>query len=241
MNIMITGASGDIGIAITEKLAQKGHRLILCGNRNTEGLTRAAAVCEEAGVDYLTYQGDLSDEAFANSAVSGALLKFGRIDALVHAAGSAKIALMTDLTSAEWNSIINSSLTSLYRCCHAVVPGMVHEKAGKILAISSVWGLRGASCEVAYSAAKGGIHAFTKALAKELAPSNITVNALALGMIDTKMNDCLSEDDKQAICDEIPVGYIAKPSEVAEMAALLLEAPSYLTGQIIGFDGGWQV
>ena len=241
MNICITGASGDIGRAITERLAEPGNSLFLFGNKNTGALEALLKSCREKGISCLSYSGDLSDEGFAEESFRDIFTRFGHIDVLIHTAGSAKLGLMTDLNSEDWDTVLGSSLTSFFRCCHAAVPGMVHEKSGRILAISSVWGIRGASCEAAYSASKGGLHAFTKALAKELAPSGITVNALALGMIDTKMNDCLSEEDKQLILDEIPAGYIAKPEEVAEMVSLLISAPSYLTGQIIGFDGGWQV
>ena len=146
---------------------------------------------------------------------------------------------MTDMTDAQWSDVIGSNLSSAFYCCRSVVPFMVHEKKGRILHISSVWGESGASSEAAYSASKGGLNAFTKALAKELAPSGIAVNALSCGLIDTAMNQCLSDEEKQALCEEIPAGRMGTPEEVAEMAALLVEAPDYLTGQVITIDGGW--
>jgi len=241
MTIMLTGASGVIGLAIVRSCASQGHNLILFGNKNAEGLALATDICKTHDVMCLTYLGDLADEAFVSSSIRDAVSKLGHIDVFIHGAGIARISLLTDITTADWNQMINSNLTSLYQCCRNVVPTMVHQHSGRILSLSSVWGIRGASCEVAYSATKGGINAFTKALAKELAPSGISVNALALGMIDTKMNNCLSEEDRAAICDEIPAGHIASPEEVADMVSLMLAAPTYLTGQIIGFDGGWQV
>ena len=131
------------------------------------------------------------------------------------------------------------NLTSAFLLSKALAPHFISRKEGKIILLSSVWGGRGASCEVAYSATKGGIDSFTKALAKELAPSGIAVNALAPGMVDTPMNGMLSEEEKEQIIDEIPACRMTTPEEVAEMVSLLLKAPSYLTGQVIGFNGGW--
>jgi 3-oxoacyl-[acyl-carrier protein] reductase len=163
----------------------------------------------------------------------------GHVDCLINCAGISHIGLMTDMQDREWHNIIDSNLSSVFYCCREIVPAMVHEKKGRILNISSVWGNTGASCEVAYSASKGGMNTFTKALAKELAPSGIAVNALACGLIDTTMNQCFSEDERNALCEEIPAGRMGTPQEVADMTALLCRAPYYLTGQIITIDGGW--
>ena len=125
-------------------------------------------------------------------------------------------------------------------CCKHAIPKMVHSKSGRILNISSVWGNVGASCEVAYSASKGGVNAFTKALAKELAPSGITVNAIACGVIDTRMNQCFSEEERTQLAEEIPAGRFGNAQEVAQLALSIVTSSSYLTGQIITLDGGWQ-
>ena len=147
--------------------------------------------------------------------------------------------LLTDMTSDDWNETVSTNITSVFNTCHAFIPDMVREKTGRIINISSVWGLVGASCEVAYSAAKGAVNAFTKALAKELAPSGIAVNAAAFGVIDTDMNRHLSEEDRVSLEEEIPVGRMATPEEAAELIVKLSEMPAYFTGEVVKFDGGW--
>ena len=235
---LITGASGGIGSGIAKKLASEGCRLILCGNKNSSALTETVRSLGENAV-VKTFLGDLSDEAFVNRMIRESLQEFGQIDGVVHAAGIASLGLMTDLSLTDWNDIFGANLTSAFLLSKAVAPHFISKKEGKIILLSSVWGGRGASCEVAYSATKGGIDSFTKALAKELAPSGIAVNALAPGMVDTPMNGMLSEEEKEQIIDEIPACRMTTPTEVAEMVSLLLQAPPYLTGQVIGFNGGW--
>ena len=143
------------------------------------------------------------------------------------------------MTISDWNKIVSTNLTSVFSTCNCLIPSMVSRKSGKILQISSVWGNVGASCEVAYSTTKGGINAFTKALAKELAPSNIQVNAIACGCIDTSMNHQLSMEERTSLEEEIPAGRFGSPQEVADFVMQLADSPSYLTGQIIGLDGGY--
>lgn len=235
---LITGASGGIGSGIAKKLASEGCRLVLCGNKNSTALTETVQSLGENAV-VKTFLGDLSDEAFVNRMIRESLQEFGQIDGVVHAAGIASLGLMTDLSLTDWNDIFGANLTSAFLLSKALAPHFISRKEGKIILLSSVWGGRGASCEVAYSATKGGIDSFTKALAKELAPSGIAVNALAPGMVDTPMNGMLSEEEKEQIIDEIPACRMTTPAEVAEMVSLLLQAPSYLTGQVIGFNGGW--
>jgi 3-oxoacyl-[acyl-carrier protein] reductase len=235
---LITGASGGIGSGIAKKLASEGCRLVLCGNKNSTALTETVQSLGEDAV-VKTFLGDLSNEAFVNRMVQESLREFGKIDGIVHAAGIASLGLMTDLSLTDWNDIFGANLTSAFLLSKALAPHFISRKEGKIILLSSVWGGRGASCEVAYSATKGGIDSFTKALAKELAPSGIAVNALAPGMVDTPMNGMLSEEEKEQIIDEIPACRMTTPEEVAEMVSLLLKAPSYLTGQVIGFNGGW--
>ena len=161
------------------------------------------------------------------------------MDVLINNAGISHIGLLTDMTYEQWQDGIQTNLTSCFLTCKYVVPGMVRQKSGKIINISSVWGNVGASMEVAYSASKGGINSFTKALAKELGPSNIQVNALACGVIDTDMNRCFDEADMQALIEEIPADRIGKPEEVAFLVGQLATQNTYLTGQIITLDGGW--
>ncbi len=236
---IITGASGGIGSAIAETLANEGYSLVLLGGRNTDALRRITDRCRSLGVPAESLLGDLGSSRTASSLMQEAHRILGHTDCLVNCAGISRIGLVTDVSDEEWHHIMESNLSSVFYCCRSVIPAMVHEKKGRILNISSVWGSAGASCEAAYSASKGGMNAFTKALAKELAPSGIAVNALACGVIDTAMNQCFSEEERRAICEEIPAGRMGTPEETGEMAALLLKAPVYLTGQIITMDGGW--
>ncbi|MBQ6660563.1 MAG: SDR family oxidoreductase [Lachnospiraceae bacterium] len=237
--IIVTGASGDIGSAVALQLAKRGVNLALIGHTNAEALEETVRGCRELGSYCRSYAGDLGNEAFVRETMESIADTFHRIDGLVHVAGHSSCGLLTDLTIEEWNGLVSSNLTSAYLCIKHVTPAMLSAREGRILMISSVWGTRGASFEAAYSATKGGLDSLTKAMAKELAPSNISVNALAPGMVDTKMNSHLSEEDLASLRDEIPAGRIAAPSEVAEMVDLLLQAPRYLTGEIIGFNGGW--
>ena len=139
----------------------------------------------------------------------------------------------------KWEQLLRTNLTSVFACCKCAIPYMLSQKSGKIINISSDWGLYGASCEAAYSASKGGVNAFTKALAKELAPSNIQVNAVACGVIDTDMNAGLDPLERSQLAETIPAGYFAPPGDVADFLLQLAAAPAYLTGQVIAFDGGW--
>ena len=162
-----------------------------------------------------------------------------KIDILVNNAGISHIGLLQDMTYEEWQNIINVNLGSVFTMCKNVIPFMLKAGHGKIINISSVWGNVGASCEVAYSASKGGINSFTRALAKELAPSNIQVNAIAFGAIDTDMNHFLDEEERTSLIDEIPAGRLASPEEAAQFITSISDSGTYLTGQIISMDGGW--
>ena len=179
--------------------------------------------------------GDAGDLAFVESLRA----RFGPVNVLVNNAAVSWTGLLTDMNPAEWDALIRTNLTSLYNTCHTFVPDMVSAGSGKILNISSVWGLCGASCEVAYSASKGAVNAFTRALARELAPSHIQVNALAPGIVDTRMNARLSEKETAEIVSQIPAGYIVSPEEAAAAAFRLLEMPEYFNGEVVRLDGCW--
>ena len=182
---------------------------------------------------------DMGDFAAVSELFARIEEQTGGIDILVNNAGISHIGLLQDMTIDEWNRIVATNLTSVFATSKLAIPHMLGCGAGKILNISSVWGNVGASCEVAYSATKGGINSFTKALAKELAPSNIQVNAIACGVIDTAMNQCFSEEEREALAEEIPVGRFGLPEEVASLALQICTGNDYLTGQIITLDGGW--
>ena len=199
----------------------------------------AATLRKDYKIEVYTYAGDIADSGFTIPACEDAIEKLGQVDVLINNAGIAHIGLLTDMSLDEWDEMIGTNLSPLFYTAKAVVPAMVHAKSGNIINISSMWGTVGASCEVAYSAAKGGVNSFTKALGKELALSGIAVNAIACGVVDTDMNGMLSAEEKQELSDEIPAGRFCTPAEIAETALSIIKAPSYMTGQIIGVDGGY--
>lgn len=239
MVAFITGASRGIGAAIAEELAASGYHLALVA-RSRELLTEVCRKLQEKyRITALSLPGDVGDPVFVAEAFAQVKEKLGQVDVLVNNAGISHIGLLSDMSVEQWNQLMATNLTSVFLCCRQAIPGMVARKQGKIINISSVWGDVGASCEAAYSAAKGGMNALTKALGKELAPSGISVNAIACGVIDTEMNRCFSEEERRALMDEIPAGRFAAPREVAQMVHHLIEAPEYLTGQVVTMDGGW--
>ena len=232
----ITGASRGIGKAIAKEFAAAGYDLyISCFSSEKLLVNYARQLENEYGVNVTPLIGDIKDP----NVVKDFFSEINDLDVLVNNAGISYIGLLTDMSDEEWNDIISTNLSSAFYCAKGAIPLMLHKKSGKIINISSVWGERGASMEVAYSATKGGLNSFTKALAKELAPSNIQVNAIACGLIDTDMNSHFSEEEIDDIINEIPSDRIGKPQEVAHLALQLIDGNNYLTGQIIGLDGGW--
>jgi 3-oxoacyl-[acyl-carrier protein] reductase len=239
-SVLITGASRGIGEAIAYTFAEAGYRLAICCCNSADQLARTAeAIRSQYHTEVLTYVGNVGDFAFVQEMACQVIDRFGQVDVLVNNAGISHIGLLSDMTIEEWNAMISVNLTSIFSTCKCIVPSMVKRQSGKIINISSVWGNVGASCEVAYSACKGGMNAFTKALGKELAPSNIQVNAIACGCIDTSMNRCFSKEEIDALCEEIPAGRFGQPREVAMLALQLAAGNDYLTGQVITLDGGW--
>lgn len=237
---LITGASRGIGAALAETFARAGYQLTLCCQHSEEKLmTLSKRLQEQYHTTVLVRIGDVGDYAFVKTMVDATLEAFGAIDVLINNAGLSYIGLLTDMSIEDWNRIVATNLTSVFSTCRCVVPSMVHNKRGRIINISSVWGNVGASCEVAYSACKGGINSFTRALGKELAPSQITVNAIACGVIDTDMNRCFSEEERADLIAEIPAERMGRPEEVAELAFSIASGHAYLNGQIITLDGGW--
>lgn len=233
---LITGASRGIGKAIANEFAKAGFDLYITCISSEAAIKEYAKQLEESyNISCVTLVGDISDP----KVVRGFFEEINDLDVLVNNAGISYIGLLTDMSDEEWNSIISTNLSSAFYCSKGAIPLMLQKKSGKIINISSVWGERGASMEVAYSTTKGGINSFTKALAKELAPSNIQVNAISCGLIDTDMNSHFSEEDMAEIINEIPADRIGKPEEVAHLALQLTDGNNYLTGQIIGLDGGW--
>lgn len=238
--VLITGSSRGVGRACAIEFARLGCLVVINGAHNKEALENTKAQILALGGQCAAIFSDVSTLNGAHDFISNAKKTFGEIDILINNAGISHIGLLTDMTSDDWNKILHTNLSSVFYCCQEVIPSMIQKKSGRILNISSVWGICGASCEVAYSATKGGINAFTMALAKELAPSSISVNAVALGAVDTEMNAFLSTEERNALIDEIPAGRLAKPQEAAKFIyEIAMQTNSYMTGQVIRFDGGW--
>ncbi len=233
---IVTGASRGIGAEIAKMLAGEGYELfLLCRSSEEKIEALKQQIIEEYQVACQTFLCDVSN----SEQVEKTFAQIGEADVLVNNAAVSYVGLLSDMTVKQWQQVIGTNLNALFYTCKAVVPGMVRQKAGKIINISSVWGNVGASMEVAYSAAKGGVNSFTKALAKELAPSNIQVNAVAFGVIDTQMNACFSEEERQSLVEEIPADRMGTAGEAAQMVKQILQSPTYLTGQVITMDGGW--
>lgn len=235
---IVTGASGEIGAAISELLITQGYSVIGTYYSNEKSIDKLTL---RLGNNFFPFQCDLSDFDAAKSLLTYIEEKQFQVEVLINNAGISIIGLLQDLTKESWNNIWNTNVTSAISLSQAVIPAFLKQGRGRIINISSVWGSCGASCETAYSATKGAINTFTKALAKELAPSNIQVNAIACGIIDTKMNAHLTDEDIKQIVDEIPAGRLGTPADVAETVCALLTASPYMTGQIIALDGGWTV
>ena len=234
----VSGASRGIGKAIAKALAREGYHLALTCEKSEAALKKSAeSLAENFHIQVLTFCGDMGDPALVSSMGRDVLSAFGNSDVVVNNAGISHIGLLCDMTAEEWNRILSVNLSSCFYTARAFVPAMVSAKSGRIINISSMWGT--VSCEAAYSASKGGVNSLTRALAKELAPSGISVNAIACGAVDTDMNAFLSSEERAALEEEIPAGRFSTPEEVADTVLTLLMAPAYLTGQIVGLDGGY--
>lgn len=233
---LITGASRGIGRAIANQLAREGYDLYLTCLRSIDSLQEFSSRLEaDCGISCIPFQGDMGDW----ESVSRLFSRIDRLDVLVNNAGISHIGLLQDMHPDEWRRIMATNLDSCFYTCRLAIPLMLRAGSGRILNISSVWGSVGASMETAYSASKGAVNSFTRALARELAPSGIPVNAIACGVIDTDMNRCFSEEEMQEIIREIPADRLGSPRETAELASRILQSPTYMTGQIITLDGGW--
>ena len=218
----ITGSSRGIGRAIALRLAAEGYHIFLNCARSFDALEETRREIDTVRKIFHTIAKTCD-----------------HLDVLVNNAGISHIGLLMDMTDEDWDKVLSSNLSSVFYCCRAAIPPMLSHGSGRIINISSMWGVNGASCEAAYSASKAGVGGLTQALAKELARSKIPVNALACGVIDTEMNKQLDEEERAELAEDIPAGRFATPEEVAEMVWKLICAPEYLTGQIITFDGGY--
>ena len=233
---LVTGASRGIGRATAYEIAKAGMNLYITFSNTGDELHKIATdLSEKYGIMCIPFIGDMGNYKDVERLFDG----INDLDVLVNNAGISYIGLLSDLSVEDWQRLMDVNLNAAFYTSRLAIPMMLHKHSGRIINISSVWGSVGASMEVAYSTSKGGLNAFTKALSKELAPSGIQVNAVACGVIDTDMNKCFSEDEREALIGEIPADRMGQPEEIAQTVLQLINAPSYLTGQIITVDGGW--
>ena len=240
MNIIVTGGSRGIGKCLVENLARYGHNVLLNYNKSEKQALKIQRDLQEEGYLVEVFKADVSKRKDVKSMVDFAIEKFGNIDVLINNAGIAKLQMFQDVTDDDWEEIINTNLKSAFYMSQAVLPTMIHKKSGLIINISSIWGQVGASCETVYSISKAGLDAMTKSLAKELGPSNIRVNSIAPGVIDTAMNSMLDEHIKNEIRNETPLGKIGRPIDIYKCVKWLIE-DEFTTGQVIPVNGGYVI
>lgn len=237
--VLITGATGGIGMALAEAFFEAGYKLVLHYYRNEQCAERLKAIY---GEDAVIIKADVSVRAEVEAMIEQAVCKLGHIDVLVNNAGIAQFRQFQDITEEEWDRMFSVDVKGVFNCTQAVIGGMLERKSGRIINISSVWGITGASCESHYSAAKAAVIGLTKALAKELGPSGITVNCIAPGVIETRMNAALSGSEIDMLKEETPLGQIGRPSDVAEAALYLAgNGGNFVTGQVISPNGGFLI
>ncbi|MFK7694040.1 elongation factor P 5-aminopentanone reductase [Paenibacillus sp. HJGM_3] len=238
--VLITGASRGIGAAVAERFASVGMHVVIHYLNAHESANEVARACLAYGVRVLTVTADLRSKEQLLRMKEKMELHGMLPDILVNNAGIAHFGLLSDVTEEEWDQVMDINLKGMFLCSQLFMGRMIEQKYGRIINVSSIWGISGASCEVVYSTAKGGVNAFTKSLAKELAPSGVTVNAVAPGVVETTMNSRLDDHEQQALKDDIPVGRFAQPDEIASLVYFLaLPESGYITGQIISPNGGW--
>lgn len=228
-NVLITGASRGIGAETARAFARLGDRVFINYNKSE---AEAKKLADELGG--VAVKADVSSSAEVKKMID----EIGRVDVLVNNAGICGFHMLDAMTDDEWQKIIDVNLSSVFYCSRAVLPQMISRKCGAIINISSMWGICGASCEVAYSASKAGVIGLTKALSKEVGPSGIRVNCVAPGAIDTDMNKMLDSEAREAICDETPLGRFGTPKEVAEAIVFLANENSFITGEVLNLSGG---
>jgi 3-oxoacyl-[acyl-carrier protein] reductase len=237
---LITGASRGIGRAIAIEFAKQGASVVINYSTDDEGAEKTLEAIKKIDGYGIIIKGDISSFKNCEIIVNKVIEVMGKIDILINNAGISQIGLFMDSTEDEINKIVNTNLLGAMYLTKHVLKYMISRKQGNIINISSMWGEVGASCEVIYSTTKGGLNLFTKALAKEIAPSNIRVNAISPGVIDTRMNSFLGNEEKKSLEEEIPLGRFGDPSEIGKLAVFLSsEDSSYITGQIIRSDGGF--
>lgn len=239
-NVIVTGGSRGIGATIVKILAESGHNVILNYNKSEEKARQIKNELKQNGINIEIFKADVSKRQDCKNLVEYAIKKLGYIDVLVNNAGISQFKVFTDITDEEWNNMIQTNLNSVFYMSQEVAKHMINRKEGNIVNISSIWGLVGSSCEVHYSTSKAAINGMTKALAKELGPSNIKVNSIAPGFINTDMNNDVEPEIIKEIVQETPLGKIGEPIDIAKCVKWLVE-DEFTTGQIISPNGGWVI
>ncbi len=236
--VLITGSSRGIGKAIAYAFAKKGCNLVLNASVSSDELLKTQEELKSMGYYSYSYLADVSDYSQCADMFNTVATIYGGVDILINNAGISYLGLFTDMKPENWNRIIDVNFKSVLNCCHLAIPKMVNHKSGIIINISSIWGDRGASCEAVYSATKGAVNSFTKAMAKELGPSGIRVNAISCGVIDTKMNQCFTSEERDVLAGEISLMRFGTPEEIANLAVFLAgNNSSFINGQVITSDG----
>ena len=238
--VIVTGGSRGIGAAIVKELAKENYNIVLNYNNSEEAAINIQNDLKKQGINIEIFKADVSKREEVKALVQFTLNKFKNIDVLINNAGIAQEKTFIDITDEEWETMIQVNLNSVFYCTQEVLENMIHNKKGCIINISSIWGITGGSCEVHYSVAKAGIDGMTKALAKELAPSNIRVNSIAPGAIMTDMNSDCTEEEIIEINNQIPLGKFGEAIDIAKCAKWLIE-DNYTTGQVISPNGGWVI
>jgi 3-oxoacyl-[acyl-carrier protein] reductase len=240
--VLITGASHGIGRAVAVLFAGADYNIAINYNRSEKEATELADMLCKEGHRAMVFKADVSDMNEVSGMVKRCETQFGSVDVLVNNAGIAQQKLFTDITTDDWNRMFAVDVTGVFNCCKCVLPSMIRLHSGKIINVSSMWGVCGASCEVHYSAAKAAVIGLTKALAKEVGPSNIQVNCVAPGVIDTSMNIKLNADDREALCEETPLGRFGTPEEIAHSILFLAsDKADFITGQVLSVNGGFVI
>lgn len=240
--VLITGASKGIGANMAIRFAEKGYNVVMNYNNSVQSALILQKSLSDSGFKVIAFQANVKNRLDVDLMVKETIERFGSIDILINNAGVASQRLFTDISEIEWNEIMDTNLNGVFNCTQAVLPHMINNKSGCIINISSMWGQVGASCEVAYSAAKAAVIGLTKALAKEVGPSGVRVNCIAPGLIETGMNADLTLEDVASIVDETPLGRIGTTNDVAESALFLAsDEASFITGQILGVNGGYVI
>lgn len=240
--VIVTGASKGIGATTAIHFAERGYNVVINYNNSYQSAKLLTTSLKSRGFSVIQIKADVSNRMETDLLIKETIDKFGSIDILVNNAGISKIGLIDEIDDYDAQRIFDVNLKGVYNCCRSVTPYMVNQKYGRIINITSMWGQVGASCEVAYSASKAGVIGLTKALAKELAPSNITVNAISPGLIETSMNANVSIDDLNSFVEDIPLGRIGNTNDVANAVLFLAnDSSEYITGQVIGVNGGYVV